>query len=179
LIKLTDILLESPMKKLRVFDFDDTIAKSNSRVKITHKNGSVSFLTPAQYSVYDKKDGDVSDYSEFKQLIEPREIKSIVKILRNFYNAGGQRTITILTARGVTKPIEKFMNTIGIKNIEVVALDNSDPQKKANWIEDMIKNKGYTDVFFIDDSEKNVRAVSALKMKYPNVRWNIRLAKYK
>jgi hypothetical protein len=178
-IKLTDILSESPTKKLRVFDFDDTIAKSNSRVKVTHKDGTISMLTPGEYAVYDKKDGDVLDYSEFQKVIDPKEIKAIVKILRTFYNAGGQRKITILTARGVVKPIRKFMSTIGIKNIEIVALNDSDPQKKADWIEDMVKNKGYNDVFFIDDSEKNVRAVSALKMKYPSVRWNVRLAKYR
>jgi hypothetical protein len=177
MIKLKDILLE--IKKLRVFDFDDTIAISNSKVIVKHADGTDTKLTPGQYAVYDKKEGDVMDYSEFKDVIEPREIKAVVKILRNFYNASGQRKLTILTARGVQEPIKKFMNSIGIKNIEIVALNDSDPKKKSDWIEDMIKNKGYDDVFFIDDSEKNVRAVSGLKSKYPNVRWNVRLAKYR
>ncbi len=179
MIKLQEILTEQESKKLRIFDFDDTIAKSNSRVKVTHRDGTVSMLTAGEYAVYDKKDGDILDYKEFERVIEPKEIKSIVKILRNFYNAGGQRKITILTARAIVKPIQKFMNTIGIKNIQIVAIGDSDPQKKADWIENMIKNKGYNDVFFIDDSEKNVRAVSGLKMKYPSVKWEIRLAKYK
>lgn len=176
-MKLKDILQE--IKKLRVFDFDDTIAISNSRVKVKHADGRSTMLTPGQYAVYDKKEGDVMDFSEFDEVIEPKEIKAVVKILRNFYNASGQRKLTILTARGVSEPIRKFMNTIGIKNMEIIALNDSDPQKKADWIEDMIKNKGYDDIFFIDDSEKNVRAVSRLKTKYPNVRWNIRLAKYR
>jgi hypothetical protein len=51
----------------------------------------------------------------------------------------------------------------------VVALADSDPQKKADWIEDKIK-KGYDDVFFIDDSHKNVEAVGALKKKYPDIK---------
>ena len=178
MIRLKNILSEAPTKKLRIFDFDDTIAKSNSRVKVTHKDGTVTMLTPGEYAVYDKMAGDTMDYSEFDKVIDPKEIKAIVKILRNFYNAGGQRKLTILTARGVVKPIQKFMNAIGIRNIEIIALGDSDPQKKADWIENMV-NKGYNDIFFIDDSEKNVRAVSALKMKYPSVRWNIRLAKYR
>ena len=178
MIKLKDILLKEESKKLRVFDFDDTIAVSKSRVKVTHANGQVTMMTPGEYAVYDKKDGDLFDYGEFKKIIEPKEIKAITKILRNFYKAGGGRKLTILTARAVSEPIKKFMKTIGIDNIEVVALGDSDPQKKADWIEARVK-EGYNDIFFADDSEKNIRAVSQLKTKYPSVRWNVRLAKYR
>lgn len=170
---------EDSSKKLRVFDFDDTIAISKSRVKVIHKDGTSTMMTPGEYAVYDKRDGDIFDYSEFKKIIEPREIKAVTKILRNFYKSGGGRKLTVLTARGVSKPIENFLKKIGIHNMQVVALNDSDPQKKADWIEDQIVNNGFNDVFFIDDSEKNVRAVSALKMKYPNVRWNVKLANYK
>lgn len=177
MIKLST-LLEETSKKLRIFDFDDTIAKSNSRVKVTHKNGSTTKLTPGQYAVYQKQDGDQFDYSEFKKVIQPREIKAVTKILRNFYNAEGGRRITVLTARSVHAPIKRFMNAIGIRNVEIVPLNDSDPQKKADWIEDKITKEGYNDVFFIDDSPKNIQAVSALKSKYPSVKWQIRLAKY-
>jgi hypothetical protein len=55
----------------------------------------------------------------------------------------------------------------------VVALADSDPQKKADWIENKIKD-GVTDVFFIDDSHKNVSAVQALAKKYPKVSLKVR-----
>lgn len=177
MIKLTQLLLEDNSKKLRIFDFDDTIAKSNSRVMVTHKNGTTSKLTPGQYAVYQKKDGDSFDYSEFKKVIQPKEIKAVTTILRNFYNAGGGRRITILTARSVHAPIKKFMEAIGIKNIEIVALGDSDPQKKADWIEDKVK-EGYNDIFFADDSPKNIQAVQSLKKKYPLVKWEIKLVRY-
>ena len=178
MIKLKLILFENLSKKLRIFDFDDTLVKSNSRVKVIHKDGTFTMLTPGQYAVYDKKDVETMDYSEFKKVIDPKEIKALTKVLRQFYNAAGQRRITILNARGVSGPIKNFMKKIGITNIEIVALGDSNPQKKADWIEDKIVKDGYNDVFFVDDSEKNVRAVSALKTKYPSVKWNIRLAKY-
>lgn len=176
-IKLKSILNEEASKKLRIFDFDDTIAKSNSRIKVTHQDGSYNWLTPGEYAVYDKKPGDVMDYSEFKKLIQPREIKAITKVLRNFYQAGGSRRITILTARGTTAPIERFMKKIGIQNIEVVGVDSSDPQKKADWIEEKIQ-QGYNDIFFADDSPKNIQAVQKLKEKYPLVKWQIKLVRY-
>jgi len=39
-------------KKLRVFDFDDTLVKTTSYIYITHKDGKTSKLTPGQYAVY-------------------------------------------------------------------------------------------------------------------------------
>ena len=41
MIKLRDILLE---KKLRVFDFDDTLVKSNSKVFVINKGNKLQFL---------------------------------------------------------------------------------------------------------------------------------------
>lgn len=178
MLKLKDTLFESPSKKLRIFDFDNTLVTSNSRVKVIHKDGTSTILGPGGYAMYDKKEGDKMDYSQFKKVIEPKEIKALTKVLRQFYNAAGQRRITILTARGVSEPIKKFMKTIGIPNIEVVALDDANPQKKADWIEDRIVKDGYDDIFFVDDSSKNVDAVNKLKIKYPSVKWNVRLAKY-
>ena len=60
-------------------------------------------------------------------------------------------------------------------DIYVVALGSSDPQKKAEYIEDQIK-KGYSDIEFIDDSTKNVNAVNQLKLKYPDIRLNAEIA---
>ena len=47
------------------------------------------------------------------------------------------------------------------------------PQKKADWIEGRIKD-GVKDVFFIDDSHKNVSAVQSLSKKYPNISLKVR-----
>ena len=179
MIKLKDILLkEERVMKLRIFDLDDTLIKSNSRVRVVHADGTYTVLEPGSYAMYDKKPGDRFDYSEFSRIIEPKEIKAMTNILRNFYNANGKRRITILSARSAkSETIKKFMKTIGIDNIEVVTLYDSNPQKKADWIEDKI-SQGYNDIFFADDSPKNIDVVSKLKTKYPDVKWEIRLVKY-
>jgi hypothetical protein len=177
MIKLKNILNEDETKKLRIFDFDDTLVKSNSRVKVTDKNGKERFLSAGEYAVYTKKPGDVLDYSEFEKIIQPKEIKAVTKILRNFYKANGNRTITILTARGIVQPIQDFMRDIGIERINIVAVDSSDPKKKSDWIEGKIK-LGYNDIFFMDDSPKNIAAVKELQKKYPHLKWQIKLARY-
>lgn len=177
MIKLKTILTENETKKLRVFDFDDTLVKSNSRVKVTSKSGKEKMLTPGEYAVYDAKSGDKFDYSEFDKLIQPKEIKALTKVLKNFYNANGKRTITVLTARSVVYPLQDYLRDIGIERVNIVGVGSSDPQKKADWIEGKIK-LGYNDIFFIDDSQKNVDAIKKLKIRYPHLKWEIRLARY-
>ena len=53
-------------------------------------------------------------------------------------------------------------------DVYVVALANADPKAKSDWIEKHIE-RGYTDIAFMDDSIKNVKAVNSLQSKYPNV----------
>ena len=178
MIKLKDLLLEQESKKLRIFDFDDTLVSSKSRVIVIKPSGEKVFLTPGEYAVYEKQPDDMFDYSEFSQLINPKEIKAMMKVFQIFYNAGGSRRMTVLTARGHEKPLSDFLEAANITNIEIIALGDSDPEKKAEWIEDRI-HEGYNDIFFADDSHKNVAAVSKLKVKYPHVKWEIRLAKYR
>lgn len=162
-------------KKLRVFDFDDTLVKTNSMVVVTHKDGKTSKLTPGEYAVYEPKSGDKFDFSDFDKVNDPKELKQTTKILKNFVKAEGERTIVILTARAQYKPVKDYLKDIGFDGIYVVALADADPQKKADWIEDKIKT-GYKDVFFMDDSHKNISVVSQLKKKYPDVKFKIQKA---
>ena len=53
----------------------------------------------------------------------------------------------------------------------------SDPQAKADWIENRIVD-GAVDVLFFDDSGKNVDAVQALSEKHPDVKIKARKVKY-
>jgi phosphoglycolate phosphatase-like HAD superfamily hydrolase len=160
-------------KKLRVFDFDDTLVQTKSNIYITHKDGKKSTLTPGEYAVYEPKNGDKFDFSDFEKVKQPQEIKGVTDLLRKLVKAEGERTIVILTARGSYKPVKNYLEDIGLRDIYVVALNSADPQDKADWIEQKIK-EGYNDVFFIDDSHKNVQAVKALEKKYPNIKLQVR-----
>lgn len=165
-------LNEAGEKKLRIFDFDDTLVKTNSNIYIKHKDGKESKLTPGEYAVYEPKEGDQFDFSDFEKVKQPQEIKGVTRLLKNIVRVGGSE-IVILTARSAYKPIKNYLSDIGLDKLFVVALADSDPQKKADWIENKIKG-GVTDVFFIDDSHKNVAAVKALSKKYPKVSLKVR-----
>jgi len=166
-------------KKLRVFDFDDTLVKTSSFIYITHADGKKSKLNPAQYAVYKERPGDEFDYSDFKKVSNPKLIKGYFGLLKRISAADGGRKIFILTARSAYKPVYDFIRNLGIRNLEVVALGDANPEKKADWIEAKVKDEGYDDVFFVDDSLPNVNAVKKRLQKYPNIKKKIQHIKSK
>jgi len=165
-------------KKLRIFDFDDTLVKTNSFIYVTHKDGKKSKLSPGEYAVYKERPGDTFDYSDFQKVTEPKLIKGYVEVLRRMASADSGRTIYILTARAAYKPVYDFIRSVGIRNIEVIALGDNNPEKKADWIEAKVKDEGYDDVFFVDDSLKNVEAVRKRLKGYPDVKQKIQHIKH-
>ena len=59
----------------------------------------------------------------------------------------GSRTV-ILTARKEPGPIKEFLKYMGVKiPIEIVTLDSSSPNKKRDWIEDIINNEEWSNRF--------------------------------
>jgi len=155
-------------KVLRVFDFDDTLAKSVSYIYVKHSDGTETKMDPAEYAKYEPKKGDTFDFRDFNRMLnKPQIIKKNMVLLQKMLSSGNKK-VTILTARAVGFPIKRFFKDKYGLDVYVVALGNADPQAKADWIEQHIK-KGYTDIAFMDDSIKNVKAVGNLQKKYPDV----------
>ena len=53
-------------------------------------------------------------------------------------------------------------------NAYVVGVGSSDPEIKADWIERQVQ-KGYNDIKFIDDSQKNLDAVEKRLKDYSDI----------
>jgi FMN phosphatase YigB (HAD superfamily) len=182
MIKLKDMISRSLFvenKKLRVFDFDDTLVKTTSFIYITHSDGRKSKLTPGQYAVYVERPGDVFDFKDFNQVKNPQEITKITNILRNIVRVSGGEGVYILTARSAYQPIKQYLKDIGINSnkIFVVALASNNPKDKADWIENKIDNEGYDDIYFADDSEKNVETAKQM-LRRKDVRWRVQQIKH-
>ncbi len=163
-------------KRLRVFDFDDTLSKMNATIYVTHKDGTNTELSPAEFAVYEPRPGDDFDFKDFDKIIKGATPISVnIDALKQAHRDPGAKT-TILTARSIAYPVKRYLEKEhALKNIYVVALGSSNPMDKAKWIEDQIK-KGYDDIYFIDDSAKNIAAVKTLIDKYPDVQMDIELA---
>jgi len=176
MVLLRSLFVES--KKLRVFDFDDTLVKTTSFIYVTNK-GKTRKLTPGQYAIYNEKPGDEFDFSDFSKVQNPNEIKKITKVLRRIVQSSGGQGVHILTARAAYKPIRQYLKDIGINmsKIYVTALASNNPKDKSDWVEDKIDNEGYDDVYFADDSLKNVNSMKSMLRK-KDVRWRVQHIKH-
>tara|TARA_Y100001970_G_scaffold273158_1_gene370928 strand:+ start:7061 stop:7750 length:690 start_codon:yes stop_codon:yes gene_type:complete len=129
-------LTESQITKLRIFDFDETIAFTKSSVRVTTPKGKkIEFPSQLEYDNWIKKMGeelDIQDfdpvgamvrmgyefdYSDFDKVIDPEENNRIVKILGRVVGANRddpQREVYIMTARGPEskKPIMDYLMTL-------------------------------------------------------------------
>ena len=167
-------------KKLRVFDFDDTLVFTNSYIYVKTIDGKEKKLTPGEYALYDEKPGEEYDFRDFYSVQEPQELKKITKVLKRIITKNKGEGVFILTARpqAVDKHVAKYLKDIGInQKIPVTGLQNNNPKAKADWIEDKIDNEGYDDVYFADDSIKNVNAVKKM-LRTKNIKWRVQHIKH-
>jgi hypothetical protein len=167
-------------KKLRVFDFDETLVFTKSYIYVKQPNGKEKRLTPGEFAVYNEKPGEEYDFRDFYSVQEPKELKRITKVLKRIINKNKGEGVFILTARpqAVDKHVAKYLKDIGInQRIPVTGLQNNNPKVKADWIEDKIDNEGYDDVYFADDSIKNVNAVKSM-LRTKDVKWRVQHIKH-
>lgn len=160
--------------EINVFDFDDTLVRTSSYVHVTNAAGESKSLTPAEYAVYEKKRGDVFDFSDFDILKSPEPISHMLLKLKYSIRNLGIDNVFILTARGVPEPVQNFLDGMGISGIRVIALGNGDPAAKAEVIKDEILRRKVRLVKFFDDSPKNVVAVRRLNHD-PQLRNNVKV----
>jgi hypothetical protein len=155
---------EAPVKKIRVFDFDDTLARSNSKVLYEMPDGTEGSLNATQFA---ERAGDLEaqgaqfDFSEFSKVVDGKK-GPVFKAIENIVKARGAEDVFILTARpaNAAGPIKEFMDALGVNlPIEnIVGLGDGKAEAKARWMTGKAA-EGYNDFFFVDDAYKNVKAV--------------------
>jgi len=154
----------APIKKIRVFDFDDTLATTKSNVLYTMPNGETGSLTATEFA---KKAGEMEaqgaewDFSEFSKVMKGAK-GPLLDVAKFISDAKGERDIFVLTARpqDAAGPIKEFLDSMGL-NIpleNITGLGDGTAQAKARWMVDKAA-EGYNDFYFADDASKNVKAV--------------------
>jgi hypothetical protein len=153
-----------PVKKIRVFDFDDTLAQTKSNVLYTMPDGKKGKLTAEEFA---KKGDDMAakgakwDFSEFNKVVDGKK-GPLFKVAEAIQKARGTEDVFILTARAAeaAPAIKEFLKSVGldipIENI--TGLGDSSPFAKSQWVVEKAA-EGYNDFYFADDAYKNVKAV--------------------
>ena len=156
--------LNVPVKKIRVFDFDDTLATTESDVLFTAPDGTKGSLNAEEFATQGKAlldQGYKFDFSEFNKVTKGKP-GPLLDIAKKIQAARGTEDVFVLTARApeAQVAIKEFLDSVGLnlplKNI--TGLGNSTGAAKANWLVNKAA-EGYNDFYFADDALQNVEAV--------------------
>lgn len=167
-------------KHITVFDIDDTIVITNSKIKVSNPStGFSAELTPQEFNSFERRDGDIMDFSDFKNL----EILKAGKIIERVFNIL-KRTIlkgdpvAIITARDDAKLIHNFLSHHGVKiklsniyavNDPALKFSGSIAQRKRAAFVELIK-RGYNKFTFFDDDKENIKIAKNIVYDYPNIK---------
>mgnify|MGYP003664925006 CR=1 FL=1 len=175
--------LDQPIKKIRVFDFDDTLATSNSLVFYTTQDGVQGELTAEQFAEQGAdlvEQGAVMDFTDF-DIVRDGARGPMFELAKKIKDARGNEDIFVLTARSPLSQdaIFEFLKSEGLefKKENIVGLGNSTGEAKANWLVNKAA-EGYNDFYFADDALQNVKAVQDA-MSVLDVKSKVQQAKLK
>jgi hypothetical protein len=152
------------IKKIRIFDFDDTLAQTKSNVLYTMPDGTTGKIDAGTFAKDAGKmeaEGAVWDFSEFSKVMNGKK-GPLFDIAKKIQDVRGSEDIFVLTARpqDADGPIKEFLASLGLniplKNI--TGLADGRPKAKADWMIGKFA-EGYNDFYFTDDHLGNVRAV--------------------
>ena len=148
------------MRVLHIFDFDDTLVRSESNVLVYHEDGTTSELSSEEYAKYKKQPGDVMDFSEFDIYpINPEIIEGVFAELLNSISTDGLDSVVVLTARGNIEPVMQFFEDNGLTGLTVVGTGSSNPMDKARFVLDKVNSGNYSMVRVFEDNVKNIRSI--------------------
>tara|TARA_R110002020_G_scaffold118140_2_gene270091 strand:- start:347 stop:10285 length:9939 start_codon:yes stop_codon:yes gene_type:complete len=171
------------IKKIRVFDFDDTLAKSNSKVFYTLPDGTRGELSAEEFAEQGAVligEGATMDFSDFN-VVRDGTRGPLFEVAEKIRNARGNEDLYVLTARAPESQIAiyEFLKSEGLefKLENIIGLGNSTGEAKAEWLVSKAA-EGYNDFYFADDALQNVNAVE-LAMSQLDVKSQVQQAKVK
>ena len=156
--------LNQPVKKIRIFDFDDTLATSKSMVIVNMADGTSKKINATEFALQAadlEAQGAQFDFAEFSKVVDGKK-GPLFDVAKKIADARGTEDLFILTARpqSAAGPIKAFMNALGVniplKNI--TGLSDGTAAAKGRWVAGKAA-EGYNDFYFADDAVKNVKAV--------------------
>jgi len=172
---------------LAVFDFDDTLAHTDSSSKLLNKDGEVirvlqtqkdqDNLTTDMEKNPDKYKGMYFDFSDFSDIQNAEHDEGMVKRMVE-YDKDPSAQVIILTARDpiAEDAIQAYFNELGVGTENLIIKGLAGKSKGDYILSTAESNPSIKKVFFWDDSEKNVNDVKN-KFKDANIELDATLVK--
>ena len=139
---------------LYIFDFDDTLAVTDSRVKVI-RNGQEILMTSREFAHFPfNPSTDRLDFGDF-QRAQGTLIKDTVAEMQRAMQDG--HDVFIVTARAIAKPVEEFLTDEIGSHPPVIATAGS--EGKTPWLKNQLNKEEYQRVVVYEDCKKNIRAL--------------------
>lgn len=146
---------------LFIFDFDDTLAITDSRVRVI-RNGQDFWMTSREFAHFPfNPDTDELDFGDFARA-EGTLIKDTIEIMQQSILDGAD--VYIVTARSLAEPVREFLEQQIGNAPPVVATAGS--AGKVPWLENKLNSGDYDRVVVFEDCEKNIRALKETVNSY-------------
>lgn len=178
-------------KGLHVFDIDETLFKTNAKIRVRDKSGKlVKVLTNQEFNDHKLQTGQHYDFSEFRNAKkfhdESEPISPMIDKLNAIHNnikAGNHNSKIIMnTARSDFDDKDTVLNKFRKHGIDVDNTHihragnvpgNDSPAEKKNVILRKHLNTGnYDHVHMYDDSKTNLEQFLKLQKEYPKVKFH-------
>jgi len=142
--------------ELYIFDFDDTLAITDSRVKIILKASNEEILmTSREFAHYPFNPATMDvDFGDFARA-DGTLIKATIEIMQQAIIDGAD--VHIVTARAVAPPVKEFLEKELGMSPPVVATAGS--AGKSPWLTNRLNSGEYDRVVVFEDCEKNIRSL--------------------
>ena len=162
-------------KAVSVYDFDETIARSEGHVDAYYKGTDKLYKRITTQAGYDEilASGEEYDYdfSNLDYITDPTELIPVTNKLRKDVENRAMQ-VMILTARAgnAEGEIQMYLDSIGIPtdDLYIVGCEGCD---KGKYVEDMARRNPTIEVIhFYDDSEKNIRDMERAKERMADLK---------
>ena len=169
--------------KLVIFDIDDTLVHTQTRVHVIKDGQVVKSLNSHDFTHYRLQPGESFDFGDFTDAREffekSRPIIPMMNQLRQDIATGNK--VVMVTARSDFDDKELFLDTfrkygVDMDRVHVYRAGNitdrmATEKKKKLIIRELLKQNYYTKAIMYDDAEPNLHAFVSLKNEFPHTRF--------
>jgi len=181
---------EIQTNKLVIFDIDDTLVHTQTKVHVIKDDNVVKSLNSHEFTHYKLRPGEKFDFGAFSDarefFINAKPIIPMLNQLKNDIATGNK--VVMVTARADFNDRELFLDTfrkygVDMSKVHVYRAGNMQgkmqtEEKKKIIIRDLLDKGDYTKAIMYDDAVPNLDAFLSLHEEYPHTKfyaWHVSL----